>query len=322
MLAYDWMLALVAFAVAAPLVVVLRAVQRHLVQAYDGVARAQRRDAGARSPRSSPAPRRSAPTTPARCSRRSRRRRSSSRADAQIRAADDRRLPVPLGRGVLGVDRVARSSSSASRAGPASGLTAGAMVGFMFLTYRFLEPIAEFTEVLDQTQTAVAGLRRVLGVLDLPGRPAADRVAACRCRPACSTSTSREVTFSYPTRGVTTALDEAVLRARRRVHPRRPAGGRRRGHRFGQDHARSPRSPASPIRPIGEIRLGGVPLHVRRQRRAAPAPRRGVAGAVPVRRHDRRQHRVRQARYVGRPTSRRSSTASSRRLGRLAARRA
>ena len=51
--------------------------------------------------------------------------------------------------------------------GPESGLTAGALVGFIFLAYRFLEPIAEFTEILDQTQTAVAGLRRVLGVLDM-----------------------------------------------------------------------------------------------------------------------------------------------------------
>ena len=33
----------------------------------------------------------------------------------------------------------------------------GALIGFVFLTYRFLEPIAEFTEILDQTQTAVAG---------------------------------------------------------------------------------------------------------------------------------------------------------------------
>ena len=66
MLAYNWILALVAFAVAAPLAIVLRVVQRHLVAAYDAGPRAQRRDAGARSPRSSPAPRRSAPTTPAR----------------------------------------------------------------------------------------------------------------------------------------------------------------------------------------------------------------------------------------------------------------
>jgi putative ABC transport system ATP-binding protein len=52
--------------------------------------------------------------------------------------------------------------------GPASGLTAGAMIGFLFLVYRFLEPIAEFTEILDQTQTAVAGWRRVLAILDTP----------------------------------------------------------------------------------------------------------------------------------------------------------
>ncbi len=57
--------------------------------------------------------------------------------------------------------------------GSAGGLTAGAIVGFVFLTYRFLEPIAEFTEIIDQTQTAVAGLRRVLSVLDMPVGPPA-----------------------------------------------------------------------------------------------------------------------------------------------------
>ena len=72
------------------------------------------------------------------------------------------------------------------------------MVGFMFLTYRFLEPIAEFTEVLDQTQTAVAGLRRVLGVLDLPGRAARRPSHPSRCRRARSTSTSP--TSRSPTR--------------------------------------------------------------------------------------------------------------------------
>ena len=52
--------------------------------------------------------------------------------------------------------------------GPASGLTAGELVGFMFLVYRFLEPVAEFTEILDETQTAVSGWRRVLDLLDTP----------------------------------------------------------------------------------------------------------------------------------------------------------
>ena len=45
MLAYDWLLALVAFAVAAPLAFVLRNVQRHLSQAYDKARDAQRRGA-------------------------------------------------------------------------------------------------------------------------------------------------------------------------------------------------------------------------------------------------------------------------------------
>ena len=84
--------------------------------------------------------------------------------------------------------------------GPSSGLTAGAMIGFIFLTYRFLEPIAEFTEVLDQTQTAVAGLRRVLGVLDLPVGPPPP--AEPRPLPAGPLDIDvRDVTFSYPTQG-------------------------------------------------------------------------------------------------------------------------
>jgi len=84
--------------------------------------------------------------------------------------------------------------------GPASGLTAGAMVGFLFLTYRFLEPIAEFTEVLDQTQTAVAGMRRVLGVLEIPiGPPEPDQPQQLPAGPL--TVSLDRVDFSYRTRG-------------------------------------------------------------------------------------------------------------------------
>jgi putative ABC transport system ATP-binding protein len=52
--------------------------------------------------------------------------------------------------------------------GPGGGLSSGEMVAFLFLVALFLEPIAEFTEILDQTQTAVAGWRKVLDVLDTP----------------------------------------------------------------------------------------------------------------------------------------------------------
>ena len=84
------------------------------------------------------------------------------------------------------------------------------MIGFIFLTYRFLEPIAEFTEVLDQTQTAVAGLRRVLGVLDLPVGPPPP---STRVRSDGRLDIDvRDVTFSYPTRGLASSSDDAVLR--------------------------------------------------------------------------------------------------------------
>ena len=52
--------------------------------------------------------------------------------------------------------------------GPAGGLSVGKLVAFLFLTSLFLEPVAEFTEIVDNTQTAVAGWRKVLDVLETP----------------------------------------------------------------------------------------------------------------------------------------------------------
>jgi putative ABC transport system ATP-binding protein len=74
------------------------------------------------------------------------------------------------------------------------------MVGFLFLTYRFLEPIAEFTEVLDQTQTAVAGMRRVLGVLEIPIGPPEPEVPMALPAGALAVTMDR-VDFTYRTRG-------------------------------------------------------------------------------------------------------------------------
>ncbi len=133
------------------------------------------------------------------------------------------------------------------------------MIGFIFLTYRFLEPVAEFTEVLDQTQTAVAGLRRVLGVLDLPVGPPPP--AEPRPLPPGSLDIDiRDVTFSYPTRGITAEVDAAVLR---HVTAHIPAGqqvalvGATGSGKttLGRLIARF----ADPT--IGQIRVGGVPLH-------------------------------------------------------------
>src|SRR4051794_9232969 len=257
MLAYDWMLALVAFATAAPLAFVLRSVQRHLVKAYD-TARVRNSEvltsvsevvSGAETLRAYGAGKHYGSIT---------KRASHERSNAFIRANTLGAFLFPSGE-VFSVLTVAAVVTVGLIRGPESGLTAGAMVGFIFLTYRFLEPIAEFTEVLDQTQAAVAGLRRVLGVLDLPVGPPPPEEP--RALPAGRLDIDvRDVTFAYPSRGVTAEVDAAVLR---HVNVHIPSGqqvalvGATGSGKttLGRLIARF----ADPT--IGQIRLGGVPLH-------------------------------------------------------------
>jgi ATP-binding cassette, subfamily B, bacterial len=256
MLAYNWTLAVTAFAVALPLAFVLRAVQRHLVAAYD-TARERNGEmmsaitevvTGAETIKAYDAGEFVAAETDEVI---------AHRASAQIRANVIAAFLFPSGE-VFSVLTVSAVIGVGVWLGPASGLTTGAMVGFVFLTYRFLEPIAEFTEVLDQTQTAVAGLRRVLGVLDIPaGPPETDNpvplpdgpldIEVCR------------VTFSYRSRADRALADDAVLR---HVDVRIPAGQ----HvalvgATGSGKTTLGRLIARFADPVdGEVRLGGVPL--------------------------------------------------------------
>lgn len=46
------------------------------------------------------------------------------------------------------------------------GVTAGTLVAFLFLVALFIEPLQTVVETLNQAQTAAAGLRRILGVLE------------------------------------------------------------------------------------------------------------------------------------------------------------
>ena len=169
MLAYNWLLAVIAIGISIPLFFLLRVVQRYLVAAYD---RARDRNSnmlatvnevvsGAETIRAYGAGSLFAGRTRAAV---------KERADSQIRANIIGAFLFPLGE-VFSVVTIAAIVAVGVAIGPTGGLTAGALVGFIFLTYRYLEPIAEFTEVLDQTQTAVAGLRRVLTVLDIPVGP-------------------------------------------------------------------------------------------------------------------------------------------------------
>lgn len=77
------------------------------------------------------------------------------------------------------------------------GLSAGALVAFLFLVNLLIDPIQRLVETIDQAQSAGAGLRKILGVLDAPitiadpidGTPLPDRDLEV---------TFDSVTFAYP----------------------------------------------------------------------------------------------------------------------------
>ena len=130
------------------------------------------------------------------------------RARTQIRANSIGALLFPSGE-VFAAFTISAVVAVGVWLGPDRGLTAGALIGFVFLTYRFLEPIAEFTEVLDTTQTAVAGLRRVIAILDMPvGPPEAENTVPLP--PGRLGIEVDDVTFAYPVRGVTDRLEHRV----------------------------------------------------------------------------------------------------------------
>jgi putative ABC transport system ATP-binding protein len=198
MIAFDWRLAVVAFFVSAPLVLVLRTVQRHLVAAHtksreknaDLLADVGEMFAGVETIQAYGA----VETFLSRTLKS-----IGTRAKANIRAGVIGAFLFPSGE-VFATLTVASVIGAGIALGPDSGVTAGALVGFVFLTYRFLEPIAEFTETIDQTQSAVAGLRRVISVLDTPIGP--EESPRPTVLPAGSLGVSiRDVTFAYRSRG-------------------------------------------------------------------------------------------------------------------------
>lgn len=195
MLAYDWLLALVAFAISLPLFWALRRVQSRLARAYMS-AREANADTLGRSAEFVAG----AETLVAYDARDGARARLDEafgrRYTKQIRAGVLGAFLFPIGE-VFAVFTISGVVVAGVLRGPGSGLTLGAMVGFVFLTYRFLEPISEFTEILDQTQAAAAGLRRILQVLDIPaGPPEPDSPVPLPVAPI--GIVLRDVWFAYP----------------------------------------------------------------------------------------------------------------------------
>jgi putative ABC transport system ATP-binding protein len=216
MFVYDWMLALVALAVAAPLFLVLRAIQRHLVAAY-AATRETNADLLSLTSElvSGAAVLRTYDATGAMGERYERA--VSTHTRTAIRAGTIGAFLFPSGE-VFSVLTIAALVAVGVVRGPASGLTTGALVGFVFLAYRFLEPIAEFTEILDQTQTAVAGWRRVLMLLDTPIE-VVDPLDGVELPPGPPSIEVQDVSFAYRARDVGDDLVLALSDVSFRIEP-------------------------------------------------------------------------------------------------------
>jgi ATP-binding cassette, subfamily B, bacterial len=166
MAVYSWQLALVTLVVFLPLVPTLRAVQRRQLAAYDAVRTAV---GGTLSEVSEVVG--GAPVVQAYgLQDRARRRLDgaiTTQYRAQLRAARWFAVTFPLA-DLFGTLALTAVVTVGAVHGPGWGLELGGLIGFVFLVNLLLTPISELSEILDQTQTAIAGWRKILGVLATP----------------------------------------------------------------------------------------------------------------------------------------------------------
>lgn len=166
MLAYAWHLTLMALLVLIPLWPITRFLQRGMVRAYDRV-RSRVGDVltdisesvmGAAVVRAYGLQDRT-------------NERIAAAVDAQyrsqVRANAYSAVVFPAG-DVFGSVAVATVVGAGAWWGPGWGLSAGTLVAMVFLVSLFLGPLADLSESFDQTQNAIAGFRKILGVLALP----------------------------------------------------------------------------------------------------------------------------------------------------------
>jgi ATP-binding cassette subfamily B protein len=166
MLAYSWQLTLLSILVFLPLLPALRYLQRRQLAAYDAV-----RDAvgGTLSEVSELVT--GAPVVQAYGLQRRTRRRLDRAIDRQYRAqmgaAKWFAVMFPLA-DLFGALALSAVVTAGAINGESWGLGFDELVAFLFLVSLLQLPIAELSEILDQTQIAIAGWRKILGVLATP----------------------------------------------------------------------------------------------------------------------------------------------------------
>ncbi len=163
---YSWQLALVTFLVISPIIPVMRLVQKRQLAAYDDL---RTRVSGTLSEISETVTGiraiRAYADVPAA------RRRLFGAIDHQYRAQLRARFFFAI---MFPVSDVFSGLTLAAVVGvgvwwgPQWGLSSATLIAVVFLANLIVQPVAEIGEVLDQTQTALAGWRKVLNLLDEP----------------------------------------------------------------------------------------------------------------------------------------------------------
>jgi ATP-binding cassette, subfamily B, bacterial len=166
MIVYSWRLTILVLVVASPIILVLRSMQRRILVAYELVRTRVGETMSAISETVMGAAVVRAYGLEARVTD-DVRTAVRHQYDAQMRANRYSAAVFPQA-DLFGGLTVAAVVLVGSKYGPGWGMTTGRLVAFLFLVTLFLQPVAELSEVLDQTQTAIAAWRKVLGVLDTP----------------------------------------------------------------------------------------------------------------------------------------------------------
>ncbi|MGH2572365.1 MAG: ABC transporter ATP-binding protein [Actinomycetota bacterium] len=166
MFVYSWQLALITLVVIAPLFLVLRAMQHGMIAAYDRV----RTRVGEMMSEVSEVLMGAAVVRAYGLEERTNRRVKDAirrRYKAEMHGARYMASIFPIA-DLFGAAALSAVIVVGSLYGPDWGLSVGRLVAFIFLVTLFLDPLTELSETFDMTQTAIAGWRKVLAVLDLP----------------------------------------------------------------------------------------------------------------------------------------------------------
>jgi ATP-binding cassette, subfamily B, bacterial len=166
MFVYSWQLALIAIVTVAPLALVLRTMQRGMLAAYDRwrtrvgemLSEISESIMGAAVVRAYGL---------------------EARMDRRVKGAIQRQYKAQMGSAFYQASIFPMSDLFSSLAlgvvivagahfGPGWGLSLGKVIAFLILVQVFVQPLSELSETFDMTQTAIAGWRKIQGVLDLP----------------------------------------------------------------------------------------------------------------------------------------------------------